>query len=150
MVDLTQKASLEYWKNFPDPMIFQVISLMESTEYWVYDSDETLETHLSKMGEAMEDITRFDLKYEQTFIDVGNCLHMGRVLRLMQAIDRLHPGSASRLLMYTEENAHSDNSSNFFLQRNIAFERLRLLGRVFANDRLQLIQQALDQDEDES
>lgn len=149
MVDLTQQASLEYWKNFPDPMIFQVISLMESTEYWVFDSDETIENHMTQLGQAMEDITRFDLQHEQTFIDVGNRLHMSRVLRMMQAIDRLHPGSASRLLMYTEENAQSDASSNFFLQRNIAFERLRLLGRVFANERLELIQNALDYEEDE-
>lgn len=149
MVDLTQQASLEYWKNFPDPLIFQVISLMESTEYWVYDSDETLETRISYLGQAMENITRFDLKHEQTFIDVGNGLHMSRLLRLMQAIDRIHPGSASRLLMYTEENANSDASCKFFLQRNIAFERLRLLGRVFANERLYLIQNALDQEDEE-
>lgn len=147
MVDLTQQGSLEYWKNFPDPVIFQVISLMESTEHWVYDSDDKLEQHLSQLGQAMEDITRFDLKQEQNFIDVGNCLHMSRVLRLMQGVDRLHPGSASRLLMYTEENAASDANANFFLQRNIAFERLRLLSRVFANERLELIQNALDQED---
>ena len=33
----------------------------------------------------------------------------------------------------------------FFLRRNIVFERLRLLGRVFADDRLKIVLKALEE-----
>ena len=81
---------------------------------------------------------------------MGNFLHVGRTLRIMQAIDQSHPGSASRLLMFAEEATKSDQDpSGLFLKRNIVFERLRLLGRVFSHERLSLVQKALEKGEED-
>jgi intracellular multiplication protein IcmW len=69
-------------------------------------------------------------------------------LRLLQAIDTVHPGSASRVLMHAEEtNLGEQDPSGFFLKRNIIFERLRLLSRVFSENRLTLVLRALKGDE---
>ena len=47
--------------------------------------------------------------------------------------------------MYAEENNTPDNIlAGLFLRRNIVFERLRLLSRVFSPDRFQLVLQALE------
>lgn len=149
MVDLTQKGSLEYWKDYPDPMIFRVIAFMESMENWVYDGNPDLEKGLDKLGHALEDVVKFELKKQDEYVKVSNTIHMSRVLRLMQGIDTISPGSASRLLMFAEENTKNDHDpSGLFLRRNIVFERLRLLARVFSADRLALIQRALEKDEE--
>lgn len=150
MPDLSQEESLEFWKNYPDDMIFRVLSLMESKETWIYDGNPELETLMKKIGDILEGMTQFELKNQADYVNLGNYIYMSRILRLMQAIDTAHPGSASRLLMYAEENTKNDEDPcGLFLKRNIAFERLRLLARVFSAERLALIQKALERDEDE-
>ncbi|OGT30570.1 MAG: phosphoesterase [Gammaproteobacteria bacterium RIFCSPHIGHO2_12_FULL_35_23] len=149
MPDISQKASLDYWNSYPDSMIFRVIALMESMEKWVYDGDPTLEQALKQMGDSLEGIVKFELKKQAEYLNIGNHIHMGRILRIMQAVDTTHPGSASRLLMYAEENTKNDQDpSGLFLRRNIVFERLRLLARVFSQERLLLVQKALEKDDD--
>lgn len=149
MTDLTQRSSLEYWKDYPDPMIFRVIAFMESMENWVYDGNPELEKGMDRIGNALEDLVQFELKKQEEYLNIGNHIHIGRILRLMQAIDTTHPGSASRLLMYAEENTRTDvDPAGLFLRRNVVFERLRLLARVFSAERLSIIQRALEKDED--
>ena len=75
------------------------------------------------------------------------CAHVktSRILRLLQAIDTIDPGSASKLLMYAEENNSPDNTmASLFLRRNIVFERLRLLARVFSPERFDLLTKVLE------
>ena len=132
MPDISHKASLEYWNNYPDDMIFRVIAFMESVENWTHDGNPAFEGALKRLGDALEDITQFELKNQESYIDLGNSVHMSRILRIMQAIDTTHPGSASRLLMHAEQNTNDDDDAcGLFLRRNIVFERLRLLARVF-------------------
>ncbi len=150
MPDLSQKASLEYWQSYPDPMIFRVIALMESMENWTYDGNPELEAAMTRLGDSLENTTKFELKQQEDYLDIGNHIFIGRILRTMQAIDTTHPGSASRLLMYAEENTRSDEDpSGVFLRRNIVFERLRLLARVFSAERLTIIQKALEKDDED-
>ena len=69
-------------------------------------------------------------------------------MSLLQAIDTVHPGSASRVLIHAEETSiGSYDPAGFFLKRNIVFERLRLLSRVFCQYRLKLVLRALEGDE---
>jgi intracellular multiplication protein IcmW len=49
--------------------------------------------------------------------------------------------------MYAEENNTPDNLlAGLFLRRNIVFERLRLLARVFTPQRFELVLKALEQE----
>jgi len=70
------------------------------------------------------------------------------MLRIMQCLDTAHPGAASKLLMFAEKsNASPTNNIGLFLRRNIVFERLRLLGRVFSEERFILVQNAIEETE---
>lgn len=150
MADLSLQKSHEFWKNYPDPMIYRVISFMESVENWTLDGNPDLEASITDLGNSLEGVTNFELKNQEAYINLGNYISMSRILHLMQAIDTTHPGSASRLLMHAEDNTKSDDDpEGLFLRRNIVFERLRLLGRIFSNERLQIVQQALEGEEDE-
>jgi intracellular multiplication protein IcmW len=66
----------------------------------------------------------------------------------LQALDIVHPGSASKILIHAEETSSSSfDPAGFFLKRNIVFERLRLLARVFSEYRLKLVSKALEGEE---
>jgi intracellular multiplication protein IcmW len=151
MPDLSHEAALKYWFEFIDPMIYRVIVFLESVEDWTLDGNPELEAVITELGKQLDDIREIDmynLGHAERFIQLLANIKSGRGLRLLQAIDTEHPGSASKVLMYAEENTLSSlDPAGFFLKRNIVFERLRLLSRVFSEQRLRLVAKALEGDE---
>ena len=151
MPDLSQDASLKYWSEFSDPMIYRVIAFMESVEDWTIDGNPQIEQAMLQLGQELDRIEGVDLNkvgHEEQFIRLLANIKTGRGLRLLQAIDVTHPGSASKILVYAEKNSlSSKDPAGFFLRRNIIFERLRLLSRTFSAERIQQISRILEGDE---
>lgn len=139
-------AAHEFWKNYDDPMIYRVIAFMETAEQWTLDGNTGLEDALTKLGQTLESLSSFDLGKEEEFVAVCAHIRTSRILRLLQAVDSIDPGSASKVLMYAEENNNPDHvMANFFLRRNIVFERLRLLARIFSEERCDMALKLLEQ-----
>lgn len=151
MPDLSHKASAEYWHDYVDPMIYRVVTFMESVEDWTLDGNPQLEEAINQLGKELDDIAALDMNMfgqEEKFIRIVGNIKSGRGLRLLQAIDTVHPGSASKILIHAEETStSSQDPAGFFLKRNIVFERLRLLARVFSEYRLKLVSRALEGEE---
>jgi intracellular multiplication protein IcmW len=151
MPDLSHQASAQYWFEYLDPMIYRVITFMENVEDWTLDGQPELEAALTQLGKELDNIEKVDLgllSEEEKFIRIVGNIKSGRGLRLLQAIDTVHPGSASRILIHAEETSMSPyDPAGFFLKRNIIFERLRLLSRVFSQYRLKLVLRSLEGDE---
>ena len=151
MPDLSHEASAQYWKDYLDPMIYRVVSFMESVEDWTLDGQPDIEKAIEQLGRELDDILSVDmgmLNQEDAFIRLVGNIKSGRGLRLLQAIDTAHPGSASKILIHAEETSASPNDpAGFFLKRNIIFERLRLLARIFSEYRLSLVSHALEGEE---
>ena len=148
MPDLSHAASAQYWFEYIDPMIYRVVTFMESVEEWTLDGNPELEEAMKQLGEILDDITNIDMELlgqKDSFIRIVGNIKTGRGLRLLQTLDMAHPGSASRVLMHAEQNTFSsDDPAGFFLKRNIVFERLRLISRVFCEYRLKLVLRALE------
>lgn len=145
MPDLSRKGSHNFWYEYPDPMIYKVITFMEGVETWTLDGDSGFEEALKKLSNALDDIGHIDLQEEDKFIEVATFIKAGRALRLLQCMDTAHPGAASKLLMHAETTStSSDDVPGLFLRRNMVFERLRLLGRVFSKERCDLVTKALE------
>ena len=151
MPDLSHEAAARYWNEYVDPMIYRVVTFMESVEHWTLDGDPKLEAAIAELGKEFDDIAAIDmgsLGQEDLFIRLVGNIKSGRGLRLLQAIDTVHPGSASKVLIHAEETSvRTDDPAGFFLKRNITFERLRLLARIFSEHRLKLVSRALEGDE---
>ena len=151
MPDLSHEGSAKYWFEYIDPMIYRVITFMESVEDWTLDGNPDFEAAIAQLGKELDDIEKIDmglLAEEDKFIRIVGNIKTGRGLRLLQAIDTVHPGSASRVLIHAEETSISSyDAAGFFLKRNIVFERLRLLSGVFCQYRLKLVLRALEGDE---
>jgi intracellular multiplication protein IcmW len=147
MPNLDLQASHDFWKNYDDPMIYRVIAFMETVEGWTLDGNPELEQSLEALGTDLDQLSRFELGKEEQFVAVCAHIKTSRILRMLQAIDSIDPGSASKVLMYAEENNSPDNLlAGLFLRRNIVFERLRLLARIFSPQRFELILKALEQE----
>lgn len=147
MPKLDLESSHEFWNNYDDPMIYRVIAFMETAEDWTFDGTPALEKTIEEIGKAFDELKSFELGKEDQFIGLCSHLKTSRILRILQTIDTIEPGSASKLLMYTEENnTPSNKMAGLFLRRNIIFERLRLLARVFSVERFSLVLKALEQE----
>jgi len=146
MPDLSLDTCRRFWNEYQDPIIYRVLTFMESVEPWTLDGDPELEAAIAKLGETLEDIGGVDLQREDDFIKLVAYIKATRNLRLLQSLDTAHPGAASKLLMHAEKAAaQNDQIADLFLRRNIVFERLRLLTRVFAPERLALVQKILEE-----
>jgi intracellular multiplication protein IcmW len=151
MPDLSHAASAKYWSDYPDPLIYRVVTFMEGVEPWTLDGNPELEEAMVLLGQALDDMEGIDLarlNHEDKIIRLVGNIKSGRGLRLLQALDVAHPGSASKILMYAEEKSLSSaDPAGFFLKRNIVFERLRLLTRTFSDERLKRVSRALEGEE---
>lgn len=145
MPDLSHEAVHQFWRNYQDPSIYRVISFMEGVEDWTYDDNPELEKALKTLGKTLDDIENVELQQEELIVELVTHIKTGRGLRLLMCLDNAYPGAAAKVLMYAEEHTKSEQDNpGIFLRRNIVFERLRLLGRVFAPDRLKLVLKALE------
>lgn len=146
MPSLSYQDVHQFWRDYQDPMIHRVITFMESVEDWTLDGDADLEAAMKSFGETLEDIGDIDLQQEMSMIEVLAHIKTGRGLRLLMCLDMAYPGAAAKVLMKAEEITKSQaDNAGLFLRRNVVFERLRLLGRVFGEDRLKLVTKALEE-----
>jgi intracellular multiplication protein IcmW len=145
MPDMSHEGAHQFWKSYPDPSIYRVIAFMEAVEQWTCDGDSGLESAMQRLSSQLDELGNYEVGKESDFIFLACHIKMARVLRLMQSLDTSHPGAASKLLIHAEENARSaDDPDGLFLRRNVVFERLRLLSRVFAPQRFALVTRALE------
>lgn len=148
MVDISIDESHTFWSQYQDPMIYRVITFMEGVENWTLDGDPQLEQALAELGKQLDSLGEIDLSqlgHEDLVVNICGHIKSSRVLRLLQALDTAHPGSASRVLIHAEESSQSsDDPAGLFLRRNIIFERLRLLARVFSPERTAFVVKAIE------
>jgi intracellular multiplication protein IcmW len=146
MPDFSNNASHEFWHEYQDPSIYRVISFMEGVENWTYDGNHDLEQKISELGGILEDVGTIELNSNEEFVQLCACIKTGRCLRILMCLDTAYPGAASKVIMHAENTTKSDTDmAGLFLRRNLVFERLRLLGRVFSKERFEFITKALEE-----
>ena len=144
MADISLSGAHDFWKNFQDDTVYRVIVLLESVERNYYDGNEAYEKAMSDLEDALSVMRNGDdLKDRQAMLGVLAYTKTSRYLRILQALDEVTPGAASRVIAQAEKSGRDNQSAQLFLQRNIIFERFRLLPRVLASDRLEMIVSAL-------
>ena len=146
MANFDRKAVYDFWKSFQDPTIFKVINLMESVEDWALDGQPEVEEALAKLAEAMKDLGKVELSEEDLFMKIVSHLKTGRGLSVLMNLDMAYPGAAAKVLSHAEGVRYKDGQehTDYFLRRNLIFERLRLIGRVFSAERFKLVTDAFE------
>lgn len=151
MPDLHTDAIHAFWDSYDRRTLYRVIVSLEQVEHWAVDQEPDLEPAFLELGRAIDMAGDFDItKREDQLIRILASTHASRAMRILQAIDQIKPGTASQLLMYAEESSEDKNNkigdryAKLFLRRNLVFERLQLLSRVFSPQRISLILKALE------
>lgn len=155
MPDLHLDAVHAFWDSYDRRTLYRVIVALERVEHWILDDIPEIEAALIRLGEVIDEGHSFELSNEGKLVRILACTRASRALRLLQALDIAKPGSASQLLMFAEEASSDsegktpDRYAQLFLRRNLVFERLQLLSRVFAPQRVSLVLKAMEQQQDE-
>lgn len=153
MPDLHVDAVHAFWDSYDRRTLYRVIVAIEKVEHWALDGNPAVDAALIQLGEAMDQAgSGVDISEEAKVIRVLINTRASRALRILQSLDIAKSGTASQILMYAEEASSSgeggktpDPYSQLFLRRNLVFERLQLLSRVFAPQRISLILKAMEQ-----
>ena len=137
---LDHENSLQFWQHFMGGAVYDIIDFLEKNESWTISSNSDVEVALSKLGNQLEIATSnvdFD---ETTLVHVCSLVSMSQKLRIMQCLDSIKPGMATRVISTAEFLADKDTLAKIFLERNMKFERIRILQRVFSPKRIQQVQ----------
>ena len=153
MPDLSNDAIHAFWDSYDRRTLYRVIVALENVESWAVDSDKDIEPSILELGRAIDSANDFDIDDEDQLIRVLANIKSGRAMRVLQSLDGVKPGVASQLLMHAEEKAEDEDDTEnhhakLFIRRNLVFERLQLLSRVFSPQRLSLILRALEEGEE--
>ena len=151
MPDLSLGSVHAFWDSYDRRVLYRVIVGLESVESWAADKDLKIEEAIIKLGKAMDMSHNIDFTgYEDKIINILAYLKASRAIKILQTIDNLNPGSAAKLLTYAEQqtnpqlNNQVNQSAKLFLDRNLVFERMQLLSRIFSVQRVNLILNALE------
>ncbi|MFM8454671.1 MAG: type IVB secretion system protein IcmW [Gammaproteobacteria bacterium] len=147
MPDLRTDAVHAFWDSYDRRTLYRIVVALEKVETWATDKSPKVQALLEEFGTAIDRSRNFDLKDESRMVTLLANISAGKALRLLQSLEGLKPGSASQLLMYAEEAEgapKNDRHAKLFLKRNLVFERLQLLARVFSPQRISLILRALE------
>lgn len=149
MPDLHTDAVHAFWDSYDRRTLYRVIVALDRVEKWALDEDPELEPAMLELGRVIDYASDFDVAgYEDALIRILANTKSSRAMRILQSLDLAKPGSASQLLMYAEDHTNDTNTDNahikLFLQRNLVFERMQLLSRVFSAQRISVVLKALE------
>lgn len=148
MPDMSKEAVHQFWHDYDKRTLYRIVTSMEEIEHWAADEDPGVQEVLQRIGEKLDKESDYEITDEATLVKILANLRSAKALRLMQFLDVKKSGTAAKLLMYAEEQtkdpANKNPYADLFLKRNLAFERLQLLGRVFSPERINLVLKALE------
>lgn len=152
MPDLSLESVHIFWHDYDKKTLYRIVTSMEGIESWATDDDPKVNEALNHLGEALDKVSSLEIENESLLVKILANTRSSRALRLMQFLDGLKPGTASKLLIYAEEQLKNSTTYSpdaaLFLKRNLAFEKLQLLGRIFAPERINLVLKALEKIEE--
>ena len=140
MADLSHKSSIEFWQSFMNGAVYPIIEFIEGTEHFAEENNANLAEDIQRVGQFLESATSLADDSEEHLVKICAPLYLSQKLRIMQLTDALSPGYATKMIKKAEEKALEDKSCEIFLKRNLLFERLRIVSRIFTEERIQLVQ----------
>ena len=140
MPDLSHESAVKFWNSFMGGSVAPVISFIEHTEDWVDSQNISTEEALQKLGSYLDTATDTSNLSETDLVNICAYIHLSQKLRIMQVVDSIAPGVATKMIKEAEKSAATNPAANTFLKRNLVFERIRIISRLFAPNRIQLVQ----------
>lgn len=119
--------------------IYDIIDFIEQTEDWVVSNDPAVSEALDKLSQYFATADSKSAPPHADLIHICAFVYLSQKLRIMQSLDSMQPGLATQLIQSAEKAPKTENSAFVFLQRNLIFERMRILSRILDSGRIQLV-----------
>ena len=145
MSELDLKSTRAFWTTYMNGSVFNVINFLEKQEQDLIADNPEVQSLLSTLGFLISQANQIDDERLEDAVNISTNLHMSQKLRIMQLLDSIQPGFASKMIKYAEANTN-DNNAAIFLERNTKFERVRILQEVYAPERMTMISEIYEQD----
>ena len=139
MPSLDLNSSRTFWTHYMNGSVKDIIAFLESKEHDLSGNIPEILSLLEDLGNELDDAKDMSKIKMLDLIKVASLTHMSQKLRLMQCVDTIEPGTATRMISYAESFAETDPYAKRFLERNTIFERVRILQRVYQPSRLELL-----------
>ncbi|MBF13816.1 MAG: hypothetical protein CMF46_05590 [Legionellales bacterium] len=134
----------DFWKDFDDPTVYSVICVMEASENWALDNDQSVMLKLTELGYAMDKMEDVSEAFQKQLLPLLSQISISVKLYIMYSLDMIKMRSAEKLIILAESNPDLPGASRF-LDRNLVFERLRLLSRLLSKDRLETVKEVISE-----
>jgi len=151
MPDLSKEAVNLFWCDYDKRTLYRIVTSMERAESWPVDDVPELDGAFRYLGKVLDEHPQAEIQDLDNLIKILANTHSARTLRIMQYLDSTKAGAASNILAYAEKLtkseervANPDPYAEVFLKRNLVFERLQLLARIFSPERINLVLKALE------
>jgi intracellular multiplication protein IcmW len=137
-----------FWRDYTNPMVYKILVFLEASEHWTLDDAQGVPEALQALADALSKFDKKELVNLDEIIQVLVYLKHTKMLRILDHLNKAHPGSVSALFAYSEEASKTPNDMpGLLLRRHVVFDRLVVLTRVFAMDRLKLVTSILEREE---
>jgi prophage DNA circulation protein len=132
-----------------DPNLAKAVEGMESVESWTRDRVESVQAMLQQLADRVE---YADLETEATAVQTKlivllGYISSGKAIKLLMWIDQTSPNFVAKTLAEAQMLAVLDKvneeAARLFVERFEVLERLHMLSRIFAEDRLEIVQKVL-------
>lgn len=152
-MDIDDSAIERHWHEH-NPVMLGIFRRMEADEPWVLDDSENLGGRLMALGGVLEriDLPSCSDEQRESLFRVLGFLRSGRAFRLFAHLDNQSPGFTERLLRQAEQRLSDENDSEtsriaaqIHVDRFVYLDRFSLLARVFSKERVDQIQQILEE-----
>lgn len=136
----------EYWFQYNDPNLYKALVTLESVESWTVEDNESVQASLSRLDQALKTLeNKKGFDQYPLFVAATNPLKSSQIMRILQALNLSHPvqGAATKVIAHAESDT-SVAENHTFVERNVAFERFRLMARIFSEQRIQKVLETID------
>lgn len=146
--DLSEEATFEFFSE-RDPGLASAIRGMESCESWTKDRIGSVQVALQNLSDRIEefDLDNMPTDLHNRMIILLSYIGSGKAIKLLMWIDQCSPNFVARTLaeaqMLAVIDKPNEEASRIFIERFEVLERLNMLSRVFAEDRLAVVERVL-------
>lgn len=146
--DLSQASTFAFFAE-RDPALAKAIEGMEACESWTRDRLESVQTALQTFADRVEefDLDNLPNDVHTRMIVLLGYISSGKAIKLLMWIDQCSPNFVARTLaeaqMLAVIDKTNEEASRLFIERFEVLERLNMLSRVFAEDRLAVVERVL-------
>lgn len=141
MASLDHESARSFWQDFMGGSVYPIISFIEESEDWVQVNTPEMQESLDKLGQYLDHPPTGVLLNHLDLVKSCALLYMSQKLRIMQIVDGITPGCATKMISEAEKHASTEPLARIFLDRNIRFERMRILSRVLDSKRIKIVQE---------